>query len=163
MYPCTFPPYASLPSFALHRGHSTQSFSILPLSTFSRSTPPVFPVGGSLSCAAPQVKGGEKEKCHIGAPGRNRTFIVGLQDRCCAIEPQVLIVRLPLRLSRHHSVSYMPFGVSLSYGSFQRPLSFWLRCCATLKSFGRYPTCGASCKNRTCNLTIIGRALCQLS
>ena len=33
-------------------------------------------------------------------------------------------VRFPLRLPHHQSVSYMPFGGSLSYGSFQRAFSF---------------------------------------
>jgi len=42
----------------------------------------------------------------------------------------------------------MPFGGSLSYGSFQRALSFSLRTCATLRSSGSYPASGGT--SRSC-------------
>ena len=37
-------------------------------------------------------------------------------------------------------------------GSFQRALSFSLRCCATLRSSGSDPASGETCKIRTCDL-----------
>ena len=70
---------------------------------------------------------------------------------------QIFSGRFPLRLSHHQSVSYMPFGGSLSYGSFQRALSFSLRCCATLRSSGSDPASGGTL--RSCPALAL-RAMC---